>query len=182
MLTTSDYKKIFEFLASAHRGSIIVIGGGEHRLPIRSATLNVCRGSKHDPLPQTGRRIEKLLYRTEEGTCAVANMQLNENGKVEDRLIFFGPVSIEESLESKINEYPLTRREREIALWVMRGLSNREIAEKLFICEQTVKDHLHDIFERRHVRRRSQLIAKLVLPAVHDRIPPPLPSPKRQSR
>ncbi|TLY36473.1 MAG: response regulator transcription factor [Nitrospirae bacterium] len=37
------------------------------------------------------------------------------------------------------------------------GLTNREIAERLFITEQTVKNHLCDVFEKLNVHRRSEL-------------------------
>ena len=47
-------------------------------------------------------------------------------------------------------------------MWVIRGLSNRQIAERLFIAEQTVKDHLHDIFEKMKIHHRSELVAKLL--------------------
>jgi DNA-binding NarL/FixJ family response regulator len=56
----------------------------------------------------------------------------------------------------------LSPRQQEIALWVIRGLSNRQIAERLFIAEQTVKDHLSDIFVKLSVQRRGELIAKLL--------------------
>lgn len=65
-------------------------------------------------------------------------------------------------LKSKLKDFVLTRREEEIATLVIYGLSNREIAERLFICEQTVKDHLQDIFEKVKVHRRSELIAKVL--------------------
>jgi two-component system NarL family response regulator len=45
---------------------------------------------------------------------------------------------------------------------VVRGLSNREIAERLFITEQTVKDHLRDVFEKAQVHSRSALIATVL--------------------
>ena len=177
MLTAHDCKKVFEILASARRGCIIVVGTCDHGRPINGAALDTYGDTRRCPLPQTGPHIEKIFYRTEEGTRAVDSLQFNGNAIGEDRLLLFGPVSVEESLENRISKYPLTRREQEIALWVMRGLSNREIAEKLFICEQTVKDHLHDIFERMHVRRRSELTAKVLMPAVDDRIlPPPRPA------
>jgi DNA-binding NarL/FixJ family response regulator len=56
----------------------------------------------------------------------------------------------------------LSPRQQEIALWVIRGLSNRQIADRLFIAEQTVKDHLSDIFVKLSVQRRGELIAKLL--------------------
>ena len=56
----------------------------------------------------------------------------------------------------------LSPRQREIAFLVTQGLSNREIAERLFIAEQTVKDHLSDIFGQMNVHRRGELTAKLL--------------------
>ena len=176
MLTTSEYKKVFETLAASHRSCIIVVGGDSHRLPMNGAALETCGGNGHRLLPQTDPRIEKILYRTETETRTVGSVQFNGNGNGKYRIIFFKPVSLEGSLRSRIKDYALTRREQEIALWVMRGLSNREVAEKCFICEQTVKDHLRVIFQRMHVRRRSELLVKLLMHAVDVRIPPPPPN------
>ena len=44
---------------------------------------------------------------------------------------------------------------------VARGLSNKEIAEKLFISERTVKAHLGATFEKLQVRDRVQLVLRL---------------------
>lgn len=51
----------------------------------------------------------------------------------------------------------LTSREKEVALAVGRGFSNRETAELLKISERTVKAHLGAIFEKLKVRDRLQL-------------------------
>jgi DNA-binding NarL/FixJ family response regulator len=48
----------------------------------------------------------------------------------------------------------LTRREREIAVLIDQGLSNKEIATRLFIEVPTVKNHVHNILEKLRVRRR----------------------------
>src|SRR5476651_2767135 len=42
----------------------------------------------------------------------------------------------------------LSDREKEIVQLVAQGFRNREIGEKLFISEQTVKNHLHNIFDK----------------------------------
>lgn len=55
----------------------------------------------------------------------------------------------------------LSSRELEVAQAVARGLSNKEIAEKLFISERTVKAHLGSTFEKLHVRDRVQLVLRL---------------------
>jgi DNA-binding NarL/FixJ family response regulator len=52
---------------------------------------------------------------------------------------------------------PLTRREAEILKLVATGCSNRQIAEQLFITENTVKHHLSHILEKLHLRNRIQL-------------------------
>ncbi len=60
--------------------------------------------------------------------------------------------------EHNIGEIKLTEKEREIIQLVSEGLSNKEISNKMFISEQTVKAHLHKVFQKLHVKNRSQLI------------------------
>ena len=67
-----------------------------------------------------------------------------------------------DSVRSKLRDLGLSRRQSEVTLLAVSGLSNREIADRLFIAEQTVKDHLWDIYQRADVHRRSSLIAKLL--------------------
>ncbi len=60
----------------------------------------------------------------------------------------------------------LSDREREIVQLVAQGFRNREIGEKLFISEQTVKNHLHNIFDKLGVGDRLEL----ALYALHHRL------------
>ncbi len=60
----------------------------------------------------------------------------------------------------------LSERETEIVQLVSQGFRNREIGEKLFISEQTVKNHLHNIFDKLGVSDRLEL----ALYALHHRI------------
>jgi LuxR family transcriptional regulator, positive regulator of biofilm formation len=52
----------------------------------------------------------------------------------------------------------LSNKEQAIILHISQGLTNREIAEKLFISEQTVKAHLSRIFRKCNVKNRAQLV------------------------
>jgi len=53
----------------------------------------------------------------------------------------------------------LTPREIEIVKMVAEGFGNREVAERLFISEGTVKTHLHTIYEKLGLKGRVQLVA-----------------------
>lgn len=52
---------------------------------------------------------------------------------------------------------PLTTREREILNWVASGKTNREIADRLGISDQTVKNHLKNILQKLQLENRVQL-------------------------
>ena len=53
----------------------------------------------------------------------------------------------------------LTRREHEIVSLMTQGLSNKEIARQLRIQNATVKNHIHSILAKLHVRRRGEVAA-----------------------
>jgi len=55
----------------------------------------------------------------------------------------------------------LTRREHEIVSLITRGLSNKEIARQLRIQNATVKNHIHSILAKLHVRRRGEVAARM---------------------
>ncbi len=60
--------------------------------------------------------------------------------------------------ETRLRELGITRRELEILELIARGLSNREIAEKLFVSENTVKTHSSRLFDKLSARRRTQAV------------------------
>lgn len=60
--------------------------------------------------------------------------------------------------ERKQVELGITRREIEILGLVAQGMSNREIAGKLFVSENTVKTHCSRVFEKLGARRRTQAV------------------------
>ena len=58
----------------------------------------------------------------------------------------------------KLQQLGITTRELEILELIAGGLSNREIAESLFVSENTVKTHSSRLFEKLSAKRRTQAV------------------------
>jgi len=54
---------------------------------------------------------------------------------------------------------PLTAREVEVLECLVTGMTNREIAARLIVSENTVKYHLRNILQKLHLQNRSQVVA-----------------------
>ena len=108
---------------------------------------NVVSGLKHGAddyvikpfvLPNLLARIEAVLRRSK---------WQNEQAKQKDFAI-----------EPKGDIIPLTEREKEVLSLVAKGRSNKEIADKLFVRDVTVKTHLNTIFKKLKVKSRTQAV------------------------
>jgi len=60
--------------------------------------------------------------------------------------------------EQRLRELSITPRELEILELIANGMSNREIAEKLFVSESTVKTHSSRLFDKLSAKRRTQAV------------------------
>ncbi|MDA8282558.1 MAG: response regulator transcription factor, partial [Actinomycetota bacterium] len=60
--------------------------------------------------------------------------------------------------QEQVSAPVLTARELEVLKLVARGLSNREVAEGLFISENTVKNHVRNILEKLHLHSRMEAV------------------------
>ena len=67
---------------------------------------------------------------------------------------FQAPVKAAEEVES------LTPRETEVLQFIMHGLANKEIADRMSISVNSVKWHLRHIYEKLHVRSRVEAVLK----------------------
>jgi len=79
---------------------------------------------------------------------------------------FSAPAPVHEPIKTV-----LSAREREVVALVCQGFRNKEIAEKMFISEQTVKNHLHNIFDKLGVSDRLELALYAIHKKLHE--PPP---------
>lgn len=79
------------------------------------------------------------------------------------------PSSVPQSANRERERSPLSQREREIVALVAQGFKNKEMAEKMFISEQTVKNHLHNIFDKLGVSDRLELALYAIHNSLHLR-------------
>jgi DNA-binding CsgD family transcriptional regulator len=74
-----------------------------------------------------------------------------------------GGRSFERVIQRIVDNKNLSRREAQVALCCVEGLTNAEIGSRLLVSEQTVKFHLRHIFIKFGVKRRAELISRLLL-------------------
>jgi DNA-binding CsgD family transcriptional regulator len=72
------------------------------------------------------------------------------------------PPSPESDQPSSDEPPSLTRREKEIAVLVARGLTNNQIASKLIVSERTVDNHVRNILKKLELSSREQVAARMV--------------------
>lgn len=67
------------------------------------------------------------------------------------------PAEMDEEIEKEINEkYSLTEREKEILGHLLKGKSNKEMSDLMFVSTETVKTHLQNIYKKLGVKSRME--------------------------
>ena len=72
------------------------------------------------------------------------------------KVVIQGPTFVRN--EERLAELGITPRELEVLGLIAAGMTNREIAEKLFVSENTVKTHAASVFEKLSAKRRTQAV------------------------
>jgi len=60
----------------------------------------------------------------------------------------------------KVRQLGISHREYEVLLEISKGLSNKEIGERLFVSESTIKTHVSNLFLKLGAKRRTETIKK----------------------
>jgi len=58
----------------------------------------------------------------------------------------------------KIEDLEISKREYEVLLGISKGLSNKEIGERLFVSESTIKTHVSNLLSKLNAKRRTQAL------------------------
>lgn len=151
---------------------VLVYDGGKNLLYqndraqsiLGTSDLRWCLDRTNDPHPvlQTEKGVfhcRVLPVRPQEvGFAASGEFPSGSRDPREGNVVILEPYRSTASLTRRLNHFDLSQRQSEVVLEVVRGHSNREIADKLGISLQTVKDHMHDIFRVLGVRSRTELM------------------------
>ena len=100
---------------------------------------------------------EKKTFHSDHGNYAVGMVTIPGPYKV----VSLEPVR-QDNLRSRLALLGLTPRQQEIASRVLWGASNKQIANKLDLSEQTVKDHINAIFHKLGIHHRAELAARVL--------------------
>lgn len=111
-------------------------------------------------LQELMQKIESVLIHEERHKAAVLSRALEQLRSVKGtKTSDVGTVS--DRFDVNCQVYQLTDREKEVARLIFDGLSYKEIGQKLFIAEKTVKTHIQNIYEKVKVNSKVELINKL---------------------
>jgi predicted ATPase/DNA-binding CsgD family transcriptional regulator len=150
-------------------GTIWCVGGlalvasarGDHERTLRLAAV-VDRMSREWSLSTFSLRINQLdeaclLARTKLGTRKSDGVWNDGQTMTTSRALEYALGEGQPVAEAAVGAGPLSRREREVAAMVAAGMTNRQIAERLFIAERTAEGHVERIRNKLGVRSRTEV-------------------------
>jgi DNA-binding CsgD family transcriptional regulator len=114
-----------------------------------SAIAVICSADRERPQGLLWAGVDGIIF--EPGADAVVGPAV--------RALLAGYVVVPDAVRAGVQPPPLTRRERQMLELVVEGLTNREIAERLYLAESTVKRHLSATFRRLGVASRREAVA-----------------------
>jgi DNA-binding CsgD family transcriptional regulator len=106
--------------------------------------------------------LPRLRMRTRAGRWAVLHASRLTSKDMDAVAVIIEEPSPAELAPVVMMAYGLTKQEQTVTRLVCRGLSTREIAERLHITTNTVQDHLKSIFDKIGVRSRRELVTAIL--------------------
>jgi two-component system nitrate/nitrite response regulator NarL len=153
--------------ARASRSKVILFSSSENKEEFVEAMKLGCSGilSKDSSITLIEKSIQKVyageIWLDSNTTAAVIRQFASPTD--------FPPVHGTGNGKTTRERAQLSQREREIIILIAQGYKNKEIAEKMFITEQTVKNHLHNVFDKLGVSDRLELALYAIHNSLHLR-------------
>jgi DNA-binding NarL/FixJ family response regulator len=114
------------------------------------------------PAQSSGTMLRRVLRAGVAGI--VFEDRLDEALVATARAVAAGQLAMPPELRRHLAPRALTHREKEILGLVVLGYTNRQIADRLFVAESTVKTHLSSAFEKLDARSRAEAAALILDP------------------
>ena len=141
---------------------IVVLALSEYRFMVIEHSVEIYGGLVAVTFAVLGIWLGLKLTKTPQERVVVKEMPV----EVQVLVPVPGPTAVSASVHSvpfvrderRREELTITPREIEILELIALGLSNREIAEKLFVSENTVKTHSSRVFDKLGAKRRTQAV------------------------
>ncbi len=149
------------FDLTKEESGVIAVGEDGNPFYMNETARLALKGKLAKVIPEPGLGRAPAFFRDGRGAWRVRTVPLGR-GKKRGRVILLERHPPEHKLHPRLTQFHLSRREEEVAMLAVQGLSNLEIAQHLFITEQTVKDHLHHVFGKMKIKRRGELAARVM--------------------
>ena len=156
-------------LASILCGAEVLVRGEKTAIAIETLRwLQAQDGADDATRARAGRLLSHLGAPQEQASGVVQRTTFEMAALVETGLIGLTDSRSSAAMQDRLLE-PLSEREKEVLVCISRGMSNREIAEQLFLSVGTVKAHSHNIYEKLDASNRVQALTRAkelgILPA-----------------
>lgn len=109
--------------------------------------------------PSTGPGVRRALDAGADGLVFDTELELTLAATV--RAVAIGQSAVPRKLRAGVERPVLSHRESQVLALVRSGLTNAEIAKRLFLAESTIKSHVASIFTKFGVRSRKEVVAAL---------------------
>jgi DNA-binding NarL/FixJ family response regulator len=134
--------------------------------PREMASLRrLCRDARQPAVvvispPATGTAVRRALDAGADGL--VFNPELERALAPTVRAVSIGQSVVPGKFRASVEKPVLSHRENQVLMLVRKGLTNAEIAKRLFLAESTIKSHLSSIFTKFGVRSRKEVAAAVI--------------------
>ena len=136
-------KKVISMLPDGERKNVLLIDDNERHFDGSDLKLMITDGlGGLLPTDSNGKIFRKAVKKLSEGQLWIDHQTLKE---------------VFSAKRENVPEVQLTKKEKQILECICSGLTNKEIAKKLFISEQTVKSHCNHLFKKFGVSSRLKL-------------------------
>jgi DNA-binding NarL/FixJ family response regulator len=147
-------------------GSTVIVFACDIDAPREMASLRrLCREAPLPAVvaispPATGTAVRRALDAGTDGLVFDPELELTLATTV--RAVAIGQSVVPRKLRASVEKPVLSHRELQVLGLVRHGLTNAEIAERLYLAESTIKSHLASIFTKFGVRSRKEVVAAFV--------------------